>query len=409
VLAVAPLPVLFSSSATAAGETSGSGSSTSVSASSLGGPAVGQSGSSTGTTGLGTANAEVGALGLDLKLLSGLLGPIGGDTPLNVTLNQASAPQDGTDTDATTSVVKVRDGLLGDLRVPAQDADDDLLKADVASSTVRTESTYSQAYATASNIRLFLPFVSLPAVDASDGVLRVDSVSAVATCDAGVTPTAATQLPAQLTLLGQNVQLPNDGQAHVSLPLLGSISVHVGPKTTLTSTTANATVNLAIDIDLLGLVDVSGQITLAQASCSAPQPSAVATSTPSATNTSPPAGAGTGTGSAGSTVRPTGAATPSAGGTTSRTSTRPTAGKTVMPFTGSGSFTPMADAHRATRTSGLGPLGRGDDGSTTALTTASAMICAGFLMAALYLAMGRGRRIRILPSRWLPRHAKPRV
>lgn len=418
VLALAPLPAAFSSSAAAAtaGVSSAGASSTPPG---TGSGAVAQSG---GSAALGTASAKVASVGLDLRVLGGLLGSSGLDVPLDITLDQASAPQDGTSTSSTTSLLQVRDGLLGALRIPAQDADDDLLKADTASSTVRTLPTYSQAYATAANVRLFLPFVSLPAVDASDGVLRVDSVSAVATCDAGARPTAATQLPAQLTLLGHDLQLPDDGEARISIPLLGSIDVQVGPQTSVTATSATATVAASVDIDLLGLLHISGQVTLAQASCTPPPagttPPGSGPTAPSApSGGAPPPGGGSASGAGGATgvtgsTASTSHVPTAASGTgivrSGRTGLKvPSTGRPSLPFASDGSLAPMADAHRTTSSTITGTPG-GDNGSTSALTTAAAIVCAGFVAAALWLSMGRGRRTRFLPSRWLPRHARRR-
>jgi hypothetical protein len=235
---------------------------------------------------LGTATATVASVGLDVRLLP-VLGGI--DVPLDLTLNQQSAPTDGTDVNSTTSVLRLRDGLLN--LVPSSQSPN-LIDADAASSTVRTTATYSQAYATLSNVRLFLPFLALPTQYADDGVLRLDAVSAVATCNAGQKPSAEAQLPAEVTLFGQNVRVPLDGSLNVSVPLLGSISLRLGPTTSTSDSSAAASVAASLDINVLGLAEVSGTITLASASCTAPIVAASSGTTPVVTPSNGPTSAG---------------------------------------------------------------------------------------------------------------------
>jgi hypothetical protein len=241
-----------------------------------------------GASKLGTATATVAAVGLDVRLLP-VLGAGGLDVPLNLTLNQQTAPTDGTDVNQTVSALRLRDGLLN--LVPSSQSPN-LLDADVASSTVRTTSTYSQAYVTLANVRLFLPFVALPSSYADDGVLRLDAVSAWATCNAGQRPSAQFQMPAEVTLFGQDLRLPDNGRLSVNIPLLGSISLRIGPSTSTSASAAAASVAASLDINVLGLAEVAGTITLASASCTEPT---VAT-TSGATPTTSPSGGTTTTG-----------------------------------------------------------------------------------------------------------------
>jgi hypothetical protein len=371
--------------------------------------ASGVAGDGGGAARLGTATATVAQTSLDVKVLPGLLGGSGLDLPINLTLHQETAPTDGTLVNDTSSVLKLRDDLLGALGLPAQSAD--LIKADAVSDTVRTTPGYSQAYVTLANVRLFLPLLSLPSSVSSDGALRLDAVSAVATCVAGQRPTAQFQLPAQLTLFGQNVQLPANGTATLSLPLLGSITVQLGPQTITTATSASAAVRASLDINVLGVAELTGQVTLASATCTSPRAGTSTmppTGTPSTPST-PGAPASTHVGGFG-TGRPGGTGTGTGGGPWTAGRGPLSAGRASGGALGSTSDVPASLQAQKVSTSLGSPLGyltlNSGSANTASTGTLSLLTAAGvaLLVASAWLVLWR-RRLAV-PAR--TRHRKAR-
>jgi hypothetical protein len=227
---------------------------------------------------LGTAEAVAGQVDLDLQLLGSLLGSLhltgssGLDVPLvNLVLGQASAPTAAGDAaNFSNSVLRLRDDLISTLHLPGQSAD--LLKADVASGTARVvkgPGGYAQAYATVANLRLFLPLLVLPGADAANGILKIDAVSAQATCAAGQAPAASAKLPTTIQLLGKQIPVPLTGDIPLDLGV-AKVDVHLSPVTTTDKSGASAAVEARISIDAVGLAKVSGAIILASAKCTSP-------------------------------------------------------------------------------------------------------------------------------------------
>lgn len=237
------------------------------------GPAAAQ-----GPNPLGTATATAGEVDLDLHLLGGLLGPLhlggadGLDVPLaGLVLGRASAPTaSGDAANFTDSTLRLRDGLISTLHLPGDSVD--LIKADAASGTarvVRAPGAYAQAYATVANLRLFLPLVTLPGADASNGFLKIDAVSAQATCVPGQKPTASAKTPATILLLGHQIPVPLSGDVPLDVGV-AKVDVHLSPVTTTSSSGAAASVEARISVNAAGLVTAGGAIVLASASCTSP-------------------------------------------------------------------------------------------------------------------------------------------
>ncbi|MFL6115568.1 MAG: LPXTG cell wall anchor domain-containing protein [Catenulispora sp.] len=268
-------------------------------------------------TGTGTATAIAGKVDLDVQLLPGILGALrlpglgGIDVPLaNLELGEASAPNaNGDSANFTNSTVRVRDDLIEKLHLSGPEAD--LLKADVVSGTARVikgPGGYAQAYATVGNLRVFLPLVTLPGASADNGILKIDAVSAQATCQPGQKPSVSAKLPTTILFLGKQYPVPLSGDVPVALPGVATLDVHLSPVTSTAAGGASAAVEAQIAIDAVGLAKVSGGITLASAACTMPSAAAVgggATSAGGATSSSP-AGA---TGGSVITVTTAGAAT----------------------------------------------------------------------------------------------------
>lgn len=275
-----------------------------------------------GSSSLGTATATAGAVNLDLRLLGGVLGPLhlggaggGLDVPLSgLVLGQASAPTaDGDAANFTNSTLRLRDGLISTLHLSGDSAD--LIKADAASGTARVvegPGAYAQAYATVANLRLFLPLVTLPGADASNGFLKIDAVSAQATCVPGQKPSASAKTPATILLLGHQIPVPLNGDVPLDLGV-AKVDVHLSPVTTSDTAGAAASVEARISVDAAGLVSAGGAIVLASATCTSPVLPAAA-SAPGGSTSSAPGGTTGGTSGAQGTSAQAGGGQSVAGG-----------------------------------------------------------------------------------------------
>lgn len=249
----------------------------------------------------GTAQAVAGQVDLDAQLLPGLLGglrvtgPNGLDVPLvNLSLGEADAPNaNGDSANFTNSVVRLRDDLISTLHLPGPEAD--LIKADAVSGTARVingAGGYSQAYATVANLRLFLPLVNLPGASADNGILKVDLVSAQATCVPGQKPVASAKMPTTVQLLGRDIPVPLTGDVALNVPGVADIDVHLAPTTTVNGVGASSAVEARVTVNALGLAKVSGAIVLAKASCTTAGAAAAGSGTPTGQASSPNSAAG---------------------------------------------------------------------------------------------------------------------
>ncbi|MEY9862368.1 hypothetical protein ABH935_008013 [Catenulispora sp. GAS73] len=245
---------------------------------------------SSGSSQTGTAKAVAGQVHLDVQLLNGLLGalhltgPNGLDLPLaDLSLGEADAPNaSGDSANFTNSVVRLRDNLISTLHLPGPDAD--LIKADAVSGTARVingPGGYTQAYATVANLRLFLPLLNLPGASADNGILKVDLISAQATCVPGQKPTASAKMPTTIQLLGQDFPVPLTGEVKLDVPGVADIDVRLAPTTTIDNAGASAAVEAQVTLNALNLAKVSGGITLASASCTTPGAVAAGSGAPS--------------------------------------------------------------------------------------------------------------------------------
>ena len=226
----------------------------------------------------GTAKAVAGQVNLDVQLLPGVLGglhitgPNGLDLPLaDLSLGEADAPDaSGDSANFTNSVVRLRDDLISTLHLPGPEAD--LIKADAVSGTarvIRAPGAYTQAYATVANLRLYLPLVNLPGASVDNGILKVDLVSAQATCVPGQKPVASAKMPTTVNLLGHDIPVPLTGDVSLKLGVVNA-DVHLAPVTTTSQAGASASVEARVTINGVGLAKVSGAVVLASASCTTP-------------------------------------------------------------------------------------------------------------------------------------------
>ncbi|WP_194923833.1 LPXTG cell wall anchor domain-containing protein [Catenulispora pinisilvae] len=315
------------------------------------GSASGSSSSSASSPSPGTAKAVAGRVDLDVQLLPAVLGglhltgPNGLDLPLvNLALGEADAPDaNGDSANFTNSVVRLHDNLIDTLHLPGPEAD--LIKADLASGTarvIRGTGGYTQAYATVANLRVFLPLVTLPGASADNGILKLDAISAQATCVPGQKPVASAKMPATITLLGQDIPVPLSGDVSLDLGVVNA-DVHLSPVTTTDQDGASASVEARVTVDGVGLVNVSGGLTLASASCTTPGVPAVGVGagTPT-TGASSSAPATNSSGAAATSKAKTAAAAATSSAGTAPVALSEKTGGTLAHTGASGSLLPMA-------------------------------------------------------------------
>lgn len=212
--------------------------------------ALAGAGSAHATEGHGRASAAVLRTGLDVSLLNKTV-----HAPLAVTLNEVHAPQSARKTALTATL----DGVDGGKPFS-------VLRAEVADAEATVDGDRAEASTTLAEARLHVP--GLPLLS----VVELEAVSSKAVCEAGQVPHASVTLPASVTVLGKRVALTAGGPTHVEVPGVGSVRLDLSTTET-TSTTAAATalrLDVAVDPLKLGVAEVDGTLTLAEATCETP-------------------------------------------------------------------------------------------------------------------------------------------
>ncbi|MEV0484939.1 SCO1860 family LAETG-anchored protein [Streptomyces sp. NPDC050508] len=214
--------------------------------------ALAGAGSARATTDQGRASAVVLRTGLDVSLLNKTV-----DVPLAVSLNEVQAPQSAEKTALSAQL----DGVNGGQPFS-------VLGADVATAKATVSDTKAEGYTNLAHARLHVP--GLPLLS----LIEVGAVTSKATCEAGKTPVATSNLLGSVTVLGKRVTVTAGGPTEVQVPGVGSVRLDLS-KTSTTSRTAAATaLELKVSVNPLKLnvADVEGTVTLAQATCEAPSP-----------------------------------------------------------------------------------------------------------------------------------------
>ena len=217
--------------------------------------ALAGAGSAHATTDQGRASAVVLRTGLDVSLLNKTV-----DVPLSVSLNEVQAPQ----TAEKTALSAQLDGVNGGQPFS-------VLSADVATAKATVSDTKAEGYTNLAHAKLHVP--GLPLLS----LIEVGAVTSRATCEAGRTPVATSNLLGSVTVLGKRVTVTAGGPTEVQVPGVGSVRLDLS-KTSTTSRTAAATaLELKVSVNPLKLnvADVEGTVTLAQATCEAPEVAAV--------------------------------------------------------------------------------------------------------------------------------------
>ncbi|MFD7923162.1 SCO1860 family LAETG-anchored protein [Streptomyces sp. NPDC059740] len=212
----------------------------------------------------GAASAAVLRAGLDVGLLDKKI-----DLPLNLTLNAVSAPRSARQTSLSARL----DGVEGNKPF-------NVLRADVATAAADVDRGAATASSELAHARVHLP--GLPLLS----LVEVDAVKASVECRAGARPKADAQLPATVRVLGRKVTVSTAGTTALDVPGIGHVRLDLARHSTTSTTAAAAALDLSVEVNPLKLnvAEVSGRVTLAQATCTAPakaaDPAPVASPTP---------------------------------------------------------------------------------------------------------------------------------
>ncbi|MDC0771765.1 SCO1860 family LAETG-anchored protein, partial [Streptomyces sp. HD] len=194
------------------------------------------------------------------------------NVPLAVSLNEVQAPQSAEKATLTAQLNGVDGGRSFNV-----------LNAEVAKSTATVEGGKAEGYTNLTHAKVHLP--GLPLLS----LIEVGQVTSKATCEAGKTPTASSNLLGDVTVLGKKVTLTAGGTTKVEVPGVGDVRLDYS-KTQTTSRTAAATaLELKVSVNPLKLnvADVQGTLTLAKATCETPAGSAQQTDPSGAPSTGP--------------------------------------------------------------------------------------------------------------------------
>ncbi|MEV6837498.1 SCO1860 family LAETG-anchored protein [Streptomyces sp. NPDC051133] len=199
----------------------------------------------------GRASAVVLRAGLDVSLLNKTV-----DVPLAVSLNQVQAPRSA---DRTALSARL-DGVAGGKPFS-------VFGADVAQSRATVTAKRAEGSVRLVHARLHVP--GLPLLS----LIEADTVTARATCEAGEAPVAAANVLGAVTVLGKRVTLTAGGPTEVRVPGVGEVRLDLVQRRTTTRTAAATALQLKVSVNplRLGVADVEGTVTLAEATCESPK------------------------------------------------------------------------------------------------------------------------------------------
>ncbi|EFG65474.1 secreted protein [Streptomyces sp. SPB074] len=216
----------------------------------------------------GKSGAVVLRTGLDVSLLRKTV-----DLPLNVSLNEVSAPGDADKTALTATLDGVDKGRP--FRV---------LDARVAQAKATADGHRAEGSTELVGARVHVP--GLPLLS----LIEVEKVTSKAVCEVGRNPVAEANVLGHVKVLGKTVNLSAGGTTHVEVPGVGEVTLDLSKRTTTATTAAAAALELKVSVDplKLGVAQVEGTVTLAGATCETPKTDEAAPGTPAS---EPPASA----------------------------------------------------------------------------------------------------------------------
>ncbi|MEU6978035.1 MULTISPECIES: SCO1860 family LAETG-anchored protein [unclassified Streptomyces] len=198
----------------------------------------------------GHATAVVLRAGLDVNLLNKAV-----SVPLRASLNEVEAPASARRTALTVQVKGAENNK------PV-----DVLRADVATSEATVHGNTAKGYVNLVKARVHVP--GLPLLS----LVEVEKVTSQAVCEAGRRPVAESNLLGHITVLGKKTTLSTGGRTKVSVPGVGEVVLDLSRTSTTSRTAAATALELKVTVNPLDLnvAEVSGRITLAEATCATP-------------------------------------------------------------------------------------------------------------------------------------------
>ncbi len=203
------------------------------------------------TGGEGRATAVVLRTGLDVSLLDKAV-----HVPLKTSLNEVKAPESENRTALTVTV----EGAENNKPI-------DILRADVATSNATVEENKAEGYVNLVEARVHVPGIRLLSL------IEVEKVTSKAVCEAGKQPVAESNVLGHVTVFGKKTTLSTGGQTKVSVPGIGDVTLDLSRTSTTSRTAAATALELKVEVDplKLGVAEVNGVVTLAEATCETPQ------------------------------------------------------------------------------------------------------------------------------------------
>ncbi|WP_062649812.1 SCO1860 family LAETG-anchored protein [Streptomyces maremycinicus] len=221
-----------------------------VTALAAGPTALAGAGTAHATSGHGRASASVLRTELDVALLDKAV-----DVPLAVSLNEVQAPHSAGKT-----------ALTAELNGVAGGKPFSVLRADVAEAKATVDGTRAEASTRLAHAKVHVP--GLPLLS----LIEVGTVTSKATCEAGKTPVAVSNLLGSVTVLGKKVSVSTGGTTDVRVPGVGEVRLDLSKRATTSRTAAATALELTVSVNpaSLDVAEVTGTLTLAKATCEAP-------------------------------------------------------------------------------------------------------------------------------------------
>ncbi|MFD7324533.1 SCO1860 family LAETG-anchored protein [Streptomyces sp. NPDC059875] len=203
------------------------------------------------TGGEGRATAVVLRTGLDVSLLGKSV-----NVPLRASLNEVKAPESENRTALTVKVEGAENGK------PI-----DILRADVATSTATVEGNKAEGYVNLAKARVHVPGIR------ALSLIEVEKVTSKAVCESGKQPVAESNVLGHVTVFGKKTTLSTGGQTKVTVPGIGEVTLDLSRTSTTSRTAAATALELKVEVDplKLGVAEVNGVVTLAEATCETPK------------------------------------------------------------------------------------------------------------------------------------------
>jgi LPXTG-motif cell wall-anchored protein len=202
----------------------------------------------------GEASATVLSAQLDVGLLDKAV-----DVPLAATLNEVSTA-DGGGTERKTALTARLDGVENGKPFS-------VLQARVADAEAGRNAEKAWGEVTLVDAKVHVP--GLPLLS----VVEVEKVTSHVECVAGEKPQAEANVLGSVKVLGKHVKLTAGGPTQVTVPGVGEVRLELSATDTTSNTAAASALDLTIAVDPLelGVAEVSGEVTLAEATCTAPE------------------------------------------------------------------------------------------------------------------------------------------